>query len=121
MAYDSENYVVTDLPQPPTLSPEVRETLVKARKLLAKGWCRHQRHKVVPGFLGFGAKHEYCIVGALETVCQKKSWATYSEASEALSTELSKKRTNCYLPHFNDNSNQAVVLKLFDDTLREQS
>lgn len=130
MAYDSENYVVTDLPEPPTVSPEeeTRQILTKARDLIKRGWCKGEEHVQTVGFFG-GVKDQYCIIGALK------------EASKHTDTHWSKLPATHRLLHhlgytplpyfnygfgvlssFNDvDARKSDVLKLFDDTLKEQA
>lgn len=112
MAYDSENYVVTDLPQPLKLSPEAREALVVARGLIEAGWCQNRSHAIVDG------KDHYCIIGALFLGSAPASVrAGTEEACTAIGARLGGYDGLDSIATFNDTSTKAEVLKLFDDTL----
>lgn len=117
MAYDSENYVVTDVPQPPTLNPKVRETLLKARGLIEQGWCRRHAKKTLATERTI--QFEYCILGALDDATDSAILADKAEA--VLSTALWKIRGHGNIVQFNDRQavGKADVLALFDAALGE--
>lgn len=117
MAYDSENYVVTDVPQPPTLSPKVRETLVKARGFIEQGWCRGHSKRLadchpIP-------RYEYCIVGAVLEAGD--SYDLKHMAIAAIQDALLMRGHDHRIAYFNDlqAADKNEVLKLFDAALSE--
>lgn len=115
MAYDSENYVVTDVPQPPTLSPEARETLTKARGLIEQGWCRNQLY--IAGILE--QPSQYCILGAI--IESAGSENQRNTAKYIIRKWLENHRGHNDIAGFNDiqAADKADVLALFDAVLSE--
>lgn len=115
MAYDSENYVVTDVPVPAKLEPEVRETLAKARGFIEQGWCRGTFKRLadchpIP-------RYEYCIAGAvLET---DDSYDLQRKAIAVIEDALRMRGRDQRIAYFNDiqAADKADVLALFDAAL----
>lgn len=115
MAYDSEDYVVTDLPAPTKLEPEVREVLIKARGFIEQGWCRNYSKKLAGSEQD--SKFEYCVLGAVNEATGSNG--LLNRAAEALEDALEMRRHDRNLVYFNDSqaADKAEILALFDAAL----
>ena len=88
------------------------ETLIKARDLLAQGWCQG-----VAWIHNKNGGYTYCIFGALEK--SKDNQKALFEARDFIYGALARRQYEKDIEDFNDapGRTQAEILKLMDDAI----